>query len=98
MKTILMLLLIALLAIALSRSLRQWLLMLIIQRIQRRMVEQMRQSQHGQRARQGDPNASSGSDRRSTPPGSKLDMQDIEAKRFEQASGDEYVDFEELPR
>ncbi len=88
------LLLIGLLLLIISGSLRRWLLSLLLTRIQRRMAEQMRQSQGA-----GRPSGAQGA-RASQPPGprGKLDMDEIEAKRFAQGSSDDYVDFEELPK
>lgn len=94
MELILTLLFVGILIFVLSGTFRRWLLMLVLQRVQRRMQEQMRQQGMGGQSRSSQPDdRASDASRRS-----KLDMDEIEAKRFARTDSDDYVDFEELPK
>lgn len=74
-------------------SVRLWLLSRLVARLQRKMQsqfeEQMRRSQGAQSARR--------EQRQGSSPREKLDIDSIEAKRFDKENSNDYVDFEELP-
>ena len=75
-----------------------WLFVKLLQRVQRRMSEAAGQSQYydprgGQRAPESDREASA-----STEEQQKQRLDNIEARKFDRSSSDEYVDFEELPK
>lgn len=96
---ILTIIFIVLLLLLLSSSLRRWLLTLALGQLQKRMTEQMRRASQEAQAQQARSSESGSSRERqqSTPRREgKLDMSEIEAKRFERPSSDEYVDFEEV--
>lgn len=102
---ILLLLLGAILLFFFSSSVRAWVLSWFLQRIQRRMQQQMEeqmraQSSHrgaGQQGSGGEHGYQSAGDSHSHTSG-KLDMGDIEAKKFDTPRSEDYVDFEELPK
>ncbi len=79
-----------------SSTIRRWVLMFILGRVQRRMMEQAEEMQRQQRAQQRAYSQTSRED--DERPREKLDMDEIEAKRFERGNSDDYVDFEEIPK
>ncbi len=96
---ILTIIFVALLLLLFSSSLRRWLLTLAVGQLQRRMAEQMRRAAEQARAQQTGQSSDRGAraGEQTTPHREgKLDMNEIEAKRFERPSSDEYVDFEEV--
>ena len=73
-----------------------WLLSHILRRVQERMGgdgagDYSRQQRTSSRGRSRDSNTSSANQQ-------KQELDDIEARKFERAASDEYVDFEELPK
>lgn len=96
---ILTIIFVILLLLLLSSSLRRWLLALAVGQLQKRMTEQMRRTAQEARAQQaGRSDRGSSQEQQPSPPrrDGKLDMSEIEAKRFERSSSDEYIDFEEV--
>lgn len=75
-----------------------WLAMKFIQRVQRKVMDaaqaeaRARQREAGSRAY--DPEPGSGEAQRNQ----KQQLEEIEARKFERPSQDDYVDFEELPK
>ena len=73
-----------------------WLLSQILRRVQERMGgdgagDYSRQQRTSSRGSSRDSNTSSANQQ-------KQELDDIEARKFERAASDEYVDFEELPK
>jgi hypothetical protein len=73
-----------------------WLLSHILRRVQERMGgdgagDYSRQQRTSSRGSSRDSNTSSANQQ-------KQELDDIEARKFERAASDEYVDFEELPK
>lgn len=84
------LLLIGLLLYLLMPLLRQILMRWILGRVQRTVQDHMQQQQ--KRSTTNARSSTSNSKR------DKMEMDEIEAKRFERENSDDYVDFEELPK
>lgn len=84
------LLLVGILLYLLMPVLRNWFLKWIAGRIQQRLHEQMRQGASSNRRTSSQEPASHKKE--------KMDMDEIEAKRFDKENSDDYVDFEELPK
>lgn len=75
-------------------SVRLWLLQRIVARLQRKMQSQFEE----QMRRASSAQSTSSGDSPSTAPRQKLDIDSIEAKRFDKENSRDYVDFEELPK
>lgn len=98
-------LLVAILLLVFSPSLRARIFVYFLAWLQRRLLRQMQSRQEqGRRstnaqsydrteANRGRKNTQAASSQRG-----KLDIQDIAAKKFTKAQSDDYVDFEELPK
>ncbi|MDO4692212.1 MAG: DUF4834 family protein [Porphyromonadaceae bacterium] len=84
------LLLIAILLYLLMPVLRNWFIRWVIGRIQQRAQDHMRQGASSSRH--------AASQDASSQKKEKMDMDEIEAKRFDKENSDDYVDFEELPK
>lgn len=91
------LILVFLILLFLSGGLRRWLQMFIISRVQKRVMEQMRQAAEQQRQRTQQQQQSRDHQGQERPRG-KMDMDAIEARRFDRGNSDDYVDFEEIPK
>ena len=75
-----------------------WLLVRLLQRVQRRMSEATGQQQYydprgGRQAPDSDCEAPASTEERQ-----KQQLDNIEARKFDRSSSDDYVDFEELPK
>ena len=75
-----------------------WLLVRLLQRVQRRMSEATGQQQYydprgGSQAPDPDREAPASTEERQ-----KQQLDNIEARKFDRSSSDDYVDFEELPK
>ena len=75
-----------------------WLLVRLLQRVQRRMSEATGQRQYydprgGRQAPDCDREAPASTEERQ-----KQQLDNIEARKFDRSSSDDYVDFEELPK
>ena len=75
-----------------------WLAMKFIQRVPRKVMDapqaEARARQRGAGSRAYDPEPGSGEAQRNQ----KQQLEEIEARKFERPSQDDYVDFEELPK
>lgn len=102
---ILLLVLGAILLFVFSSSVRAWALSWFLQRIQRQMQRQMEEQMRAQggprgsrgQGTSGQQGRQSAEEHRPHASG-KLDMGDIEAKKFDTPRSEDYVDFEELPK
>lgn len=80
-------------------SVRLWVLRLIGERIQKKMQRLFEEQMRQQASRQNERNTSAHETNRTTSTHrEKLDIDSIEAKRFEKENSRDYVDFEELPK
>ena len=75
-----------------------WLLVRLLQRVQRRMSEATGQQQYydprgGRQATDSDREAPASTEERQN-----QQLDNIEARKFDRSSSDDYVDFEELPK
>lgn len=78
-----------------------WLVVKLLQRVQRRMTEAAGQQQanRNRNYRSTDNPSDAGSTSEPSALGrQKQELDDIEARKFARSSSDDYVDFEELPR
>lgn len=76
-----------------SRTVCLWVLSQFLGYIHRRVQERYTEGASAQGADRGQRQAQSSGQRRE-----KMDIRDIEAKRFEKSDESEYTDFEELPK
>lgn len=90
---IFMLLLGAFLLFTLSRTVRLWVLSQFLGYVQRRVQERYTEGSSTQGAGRGQRQEPSSAQRRE-----KMDIMDIEAKRFQKSDESEYTNFEELPK
>ncbi len=87
-----MTLLIGLFLFFFSSTFRNWVLLKLVERMSRKMQDQAGGfGQYGGRRRQEPSNDDEAHHH------DKIPLDDIEARRFQKAKDDEYVDFEELP-
>ncbi|WP_455108014.1 DUF4834 family protein [Porphyromonas sp.] len=78
-----------------------WLVVKLLQRVQRRMTEAAGQQQanRNRNYRSTDNPSDTGSTSEPSASGrQKQELDDIEVRKFARSSSDDYVDFEELPR
>lgn len=92
----LLLLFTAILLFFFSSSLRAWLLSWFLRRLQRRMQNQMEEQMRAQGSNTGKHQQTQ--ETRHSSGAGKLDMGDIEAKKFDTPRSEDYVEFEELPK
>lgn len=81
----------------LSSGFRQWLLVLFLRGVQRRIEEEAKR-RRASWTRDAQGPHSTGEDETRKEPQGKLDMDDIVAKKFDRPKREDYVDFEELPK
>lgn len=93
LELIFMLLLGAFLLFIFSRTVRLWVLSQFLGYVQRRVQERYTEGARAEGAEREQRQRQSSGQRRE-----KMDIRDIEAKRFEKGDESEYTDFEELPK
>lgn len=97
MEFLLTIFLVGLVIYLLMPTIRAWILRWIVQRIQRNVMNGMGQNM-GQASGNRQQARSSAPKDKATTRREKMNMDEIEAKRFDKENSDDYVDFEELPK